>query len=81
MPMRWYFHTDGDAIEMVARAEGEGGMIGDAHGRIEPNDPILEPPGLTYAALKAAGGGVLEIADDYKSFTITAAGRDTVKAA
>lgn len=75
MPERWYFHTDGEAIEMVARAEGEGGMVGDAHDRIEPGDVLKQPPGLTYAILKEAGAGILEIADDGGSFVVIPAVR------
>lgn len=69
MPQRWYFDVAEDEVHLVARAEGDG-IVGDARRVYRPGDVSASPPGITYEALRAAGGGVLEIADDRTSFRI-----------
>jgi hypothetical protein len=54
----WYFHTTKDGIELLARFEGPGGMIGDARELVRPGESFL---GLTHAALKAAKAGTVKV--------------------
>jgi hypothetical protein len=62
---RWFFHTHGDNIEMLARLEGtpgspDEGMIGDAHATIRPGGRVLN---LTYGTLRRARAGSIVIED------------------
>lgn len=70
MPTTWFFNMNGNTVEMIARAEGEDGTVGDAFSTVGPNDRPIYPKGLTYAALAAVGSGTLEEFDD-GSFKIT----------
>lgn len=72
MTERWYFTTESDAIELRARAEA-GGVIGDGRERLTADSEITFPPGLTFDALREARNGVIEIAEDGKSFRIIGA--------
>ena len=51
MNMKWYFTTQGETIELRARIEGPGGLIGDAREEVGPGKDFF---GLTYDALKKA---------------------------
>ena len=65
---RWYFTKDDDGtIELRARFEGPGGMIGDARNVLHPGEPALN---VTYAELFAAGAGVLVISRNGKKARI-----------
>jgi len=62
MSKDWYFHTkdDGKTIAMIARAEGPGGIIGDAFCTIGPGEEV---DGASYDELSRAGGGILKVHD------------------
>jgi hypothetical protein len=61
MSGRWFFtRGEGDVIELRARFEGEGGMVGDAYDEIRPGQKALN---VTHQELFAAGAGVLVIED------------------
>lgn len=55
-----YFTVVDGIVEIMMRAEGDG-IVGDYHRSVAPGQ---EWHGLGYAALLAAGGGVIEFADD-----------------
>jgi hypothetical protein len=61
MNMKWYFTTQGETIELRARMEGPGGLIGDAREEVGPGKDFF---GLTYDALKKAGAGVVNVGGD-----------------
>jgi hypothetical protein len=65
----WFFQLEPDAVLFTRRAEGDGGLIGDASWRATPETRFVVP-GLTYDALRAAGGGTITFAPDNSTFRI-----------
>ncbi len=61
MSARWFFSTDGGTVHLMARFEGEDGMIGDAHRELKPG---MSFRGIPHAELMKAGAGVVEIGED-----------------
>lgn len=55
--MRWYFSLDGDVVVVRARAEA-GRMLGDLCEELRAGEEIF---GVSYAALRLAGGGSIEV--------------------
>jgi hypothetical protein len=64
MSAHWHFTVVGDVVQLRARFEGPGGMVGDAFDEIRPGQSLH---GLSFDELKKAGAGVVEIADDGKA--------------
>jgi hypothetical protein len=60
MSGKWFFTTapDGDVIELRARFEGPGGLIGDAFDEIRPGMLVH---GVSFEELKRAGSGVVRV--------------------
>jgi hypothetical protein len=58
--MKWFFETVGDVVHLDARLE-DGDMLGDAHTEVRQGEDFF---GVSYDALRKAGGGVVEIVDD-----------------
>lgn len=57
MAERWYFRAKRNWIELRSRATGEG-VVGDARDEVSPGGDFL---GVTYAELKKAKAGIVEI--------------------
>jgi hypothetical protein len=56
--MKWFFHTFKDVVHMRARAEGPGGIVGDAFCEIRKGEDAY---GVPYAILAKTGVGVLSV--------------------
>jgi hypothetical protein len=54
---RWHFSTDDrGVIHLLARFEGDGGMVGDAYHAVHPGETFC---GVTYAEYYAERAGIL----------------------
>ncbi|MDQ2084523.1 hypothetical protein RA307_30445 [Xanthobacteraceae bacterium Astr-EGSB] len=58
MTVTSFFHVEGDRVVIMTRYAGDG-VLGDSRDVIGPDDQI-DQPGLSYAALRAAGAGTIE---------------------
>ena len=59
--MRWFLGMSGRDVHLQARAEGPGGIAGDAYHTVRPGEKFL---GISYAEFKAARAGVVIVEDD-----------------
>ena len=63
MSVQWFFYIDDkNVVQMRARAEGPGGMIGDAFHEVAEGDEDFF--GVSYDEMMAQGGGVVEVSED-----------------
>jgi len=58
--MRWMFSTRNGQVQLLARAEGAGGLVGDAREVVTRGQDFY---GVPYAALIKADAGIVEVDD------------------
>lgn len=62
--MKWFFHTDGvGAIQLIATFES-GPVLGDLRRTVEKDGNFF---GVTYAAMREAKAGTIEVDEDGKA--------------
>jgi hypothetical protein len=62
--MKWMFNTRNGQVQLLARAEDDGGIVGDAREVITRGQDFY---GVPHTALVKAGAGVVEVDDDGKA--------------
>jgi hypothetical protein len=59
---RWYFHSHDDGtVRLLARFEGDGGIVGDACRDLHAGDVFY---GIPHERLRKLGAGVIEVSAD-----------------